>query len=266
MDQRIIYQCNVLKGINKVGDLKKLDNGYYEVRLGALGAYNEAGWLYNEREGRQLLEGSAGLMRMINQNNALRGENGHPRFQAGMNQLQWFGRVNDIFEPNVCFHMRRLMLDPAKDERGRSISMVLGEVRASGKESAWFDKQLENRDENVCFSIRSFTEDKIVGGVKTKFLKKIVTWDTVNEPGIRNSSKYATPSLESAPQAGGGMIALPEAELETVFYADALRKEAAANPIGVGAGVGFESGANMMSLIAEIERPIRVYVPSAWRW
>ncbi|MNB90823.1 hypothetical protein D3C76_560790 [compost metagenome] len=160
--------------------------------------------------------------------------------------------------------MRRLMLDPAKDERGRAITMVLGEVRASGKESEWFDRQLENRDENVCFSIRSFTEDKIVGGIKTKFLKKIVTWDTVNEPGIRNSSKYATPSLESA--APAGMIQLPEAELETVFYADALRKEAAACPIGVGAGVGFESGNNMMSLIAEIEKPVKVYVPSSWRW
>lgn len=261
MDQRIIYQCNVLKGINKVGDLKKLDNGYREVRLGALGAFNEAGWLYNEREGRQLMEGSAGLMRMINQNNALRGECGHPRFQPGMNQLQWFGRVNDIYEPNVCFHMRRLMLEPAKDERGRAITMVLGEVRSSGKESDWFDRQLDNPDENVCFSIRSFTEDKIVGGVKTKFLKKIVTWDTVNEPGIRNSSKLGTPSLESLGDAG---IGVPEAELETVFYADALRKEAEANPATM--GVGFESSNNMMSLIAEIERPIRVFVPSSWRW
>lgn len=263
MDQRIVYQCNVLKGINKVGDLKKLDNGYREVRLGALGAFNEAGWLYNEREGRQLLEGSAGLMRMITQNNALRGENGHPRFQPGMNQLQWFGRVNDIFEPNVCFQMRRLILDPARDERGRAITMILGEVRESGKESGWFEKQLDNPDENVCFSIRSFTDDKIIGGVKTKFLKKIVTWDAVNEPGIRNSSKYMTPSLESAP---APEIYMPEAELETVFYADALRKELAANPVMQGTGVGFESNANMVNMIAEVARPIRSFVPSSWRW
>lgn len=261
MDQRIVYQCNVLKGINKVGDLKKLDNGYYEVRLGALGAFNAAGWLYSEREGRQLLEGSNGLMRMINQNNALRGECGHPRFQTGMNQLAWFSRVNDIYEPNVCFHIRRLILEPGKDDRGRAVTMILGEVRASGKESAWFDKQMENRDENVCFSIRSFTEDRIVSGVKTKFLKKIVTWDTVNEPGITLSSKHGTPSLESIYTGE-----IPEADLETAFYTDVLRKEAATCPIGVGAGVGFESNANVISLIADISRPIRSVVPSAWRW
>jgi len=257
--ERIVYQCNVLQGINRVGDLKKLDNGYYEVRLGALGAFNSAGWLYSEPEGRRLIEGSGGLMRMM-ETARLRGECGHPRFRPGMTQLEWFSRVNDIFEPNVCVHIRRIRLEPGVDERGRQVTMVIGEVKSSGKESTWLDRQLENRDEDVCFSIRSFTEDKVVGGVKTKFLKKIVTWDTVNEPGIAKSSKYGTASLESLAQD------IPEADLETAFFVDALRREAKNIPVGVGAGVGFESNANVMSLIAEIERPIKAFVPSAWRW
>jgi len=258
--ERIVYQCNVLQGINKVGDLKKLDNGYHEVRLGALGAFNSAGWLYSEAEGRRLLEGSGGLMRMV-ETARLRGECGHPRFQQGMSQLTWFGRVNDIFEPNTCYHIRRLMLDPGVDEKGRPVTMILGEVKSSGKESAWFDRQLENKDEDVCFSIRSFTEDKVVQGVKTKYLKKIVTWDTVNEPGLAKSSKYGTTSLESLADS------IPEADLETAFFVDSLRREAqAAVHVGVGAGVGFEHNANVMSLIAEIERPVRSYVPSSWRW
>lgn len=259
--ERIVYQCNVLQGINKAGDLKKLDNGYYEVRLGALGAFNAQGWLYSEPEGRRLIEGSGGLMRMI-ETARLRGEAGHPRFRQGMSQLEWFSRVNDIFEPNVCVHIRRIRLEPGVDEKGRAVTMVIGEVKSSGKESTWLDRQLENRDEDVCFSIRSFTEDKVVGGIKTKFLKKIVTWDCVNEPGIAKSSKYGTASLESL--AGDD---IPQADLETAFYVDALRREAKAAPqISVGCGVGFESNANVMSLIAEIERPIRSFVPSAWRW
>jgi len=259
--ERIVYQCNVLQGINKVGDLKKLDNGYFEVRLGALGAFNSQGWLYSEPEGRRLIEGSGGLMRMMD-TARLRGECGHPRFRAGMSQLEWFGRVNDIYEPNVCVHIRRIRLEPGVDEKGRAVTMVVGEVKSSGKESVWLDKQLENPHEDVCFSIRSFTEDKVVGGVKTKFLKKIVTWDNVNEPGIAKSSKYGTASLESL-----GGSDLPQAELETAFFMDALRREAKTLPaVGVGAGVGFESNANLMSLIAEIERPIKSFVPSAWRW
>lgn len=260
--ERIIYQCNVLQGINKVGDLKKLDNGYFEVRLGALGAFNSAGWLYSEPEGRRLIEGSAGLMRMVD-SGRLRGECGHPRFRPGMSQLEWFGRVNDIFEPNVCVHIRRIRLEPGVDEKGRAVTMVIGEVKSSGKESQWLDKQLENRDEDVCFSIRSFTDDRVVNGVKTKLLKRIVTWDTVNEPGIAKSSKYGTASLESL----GTDLDTP-AELETAFFTDVLRGEVAKLPkqVGFGEGVSFESSNSLITLISELERPIRSVVPPSWRW
>ncbi|MNY26398.1 hypothetical protein D3C86_1602450 [compost metagenome] len=208
-----------------------------------------------------MIEGSGGLMRML-ETARLRGECGHPRFQPGMSQLAWFSRVNDIYEPNICFHIRRIRLAPGVDDQGRAVTMVIGEVRESGKESAWFDKQMQNRDEDVCFSIRSFTEDKIVAGVKTKFLKKIVTWDTVNEPGIVKSSKYGTASMESLATAGA-----PEAELETAFFTDVLRNELKAVPASASAGLGFENnGNNLMSLIAEIERPVRIQVPSSWRW
>jgi hypothetical protein len=258
--ERIVYQCNVLQGINKVGDLPVLDNGYREVRLGALGAFNSAGWLYREEDGRRLLEGSDGMMRRI-MTAALRGEAGHPRFQPGMTQLQWFSRVNDIYEPNVCFHIRRIHLVPGKDERGRPITLILGEVKASGKGSEWFDRQLENKDEDVCFSIRSFTEDRVIGGVKTKMLKKIVTWDNVNEPGIKNSSKFHSPSLESL----GGDEIITDAELETSFFTDTLRKEAE-RAAQINQGVSMETTGNMFSMIAELERPIRAQVPSSWRW
>lgn len=266
MNERIVYQCSVLQGINKVGDLKKLDNGYYEVRLGALGAFNSQGWLYSEPEGRQLLEGSGGLMRMLD-TARLRGECGHPRYRAGMSQLEWFSRVNDIFEPNVCFHIRRIRLEPGVDERGRAVTMVIGEVKSSGKESGWFDRQLENRDEDVCFSIRSFTDDKVINGVKTKKLRKIVTWDTVNEPGIAKSSKYGTTSLESL-GSDIGVAAGDVAELETAFFTDVLRSEVAAMPkVGFGEGVSFESReSGLITLISDLERPIMTTVPASWRW
>lgn len=259
--ERVTYQCNVLQGINKVGDLKKLDNGYYEVRLGALNARNSQGWLYDEAAGRRLIEGSNGLMRMI-ETGRLRGEAGHPRYQPGMTQLQWFSRVNDILESNTCVHIRRIRLDHGKDEQGRPITMVIGEVRSSGPESTWLDKQLENRDEDVCFSIRSFTEDRVVSGIKTKFLKKIVNWDVVNEPGLANSSKYGTPSLESmGPEP---KIVMPTADLETIFYPEALRNEVARIPKVE--GVGMESHQNVVTMIANLERPVRSFVPHSWKW
>lgn len=258
--ERVVYQCSVLQGVNKVGDLKKLDNGYFEVRLGALGVFNSQGWLYSEAEGRQLLEGSQGLMRRV-ETARLRGECGHPRYKPGMSQLEWFSRVNDIYEPNVCYHMRRLRLAPGKDAQGRPVTEIIGEVKSSGKESEWFDRQLENRDEDVCFSIRSFTDDKVIHGVKTKRLRNIVTWDTVNEPGIALSSKYGTTSLESL----SGMQPNMEAELESVFYPEVLREEVKAVQ-SIVAGTSMENNNPVFEMIANIERPIRSYVPSSWRW
>lgn len=267
---QIVYQCAAINGVNKAGNLTKDANGYRWVILGALNAYNAAGWYYSFEHAKALFENSAELMRRI-LNKRLRGENGHPRFQANMTQLQWFQRVNDIFEPNICSHIAKVSLsfDGHKDEQGNNIILIMGLVAPSGSAYAWLEKQFENPEEDVCFSIRSFTEDKIIGGRKTKMLKKIVTWDNVNEPGMSPASKSnsiiqgITPAMENLSLSDG----LGQADLEVSFFTDSLRKELEVSAEMARGNVAMESANNeLFSLVAEIEKPIRIYVPAAMNW
>lgn len=260
MTTKVIYQATVMNGVNKVGNLQKDANGYTEIVLGALNAYNSQGWYYSYEHAKALFEGSSELMRRI-KSGRLRGETGHPRYQAGMTQLQWFQRVNDLYEPNLCVHLDEVSLsfDGHKDEQGNPIILIMGKAKPSGANSMWLEKQFENPKEDVCFSIRSFTEDQIIAGRKTKMLKKIVTWDTVNEPGISSACKYNTPSLEALG------IGAEEADLEMSFFTDSLRREIKAQPAIE--GVSFESShADLVSIVAEIEKPIRIYVPASMKW
>ena len=55
----------------------------------------------------------------------------------------------------------------------------------------------KNPKENVCFSIRSFTDNSYSHGRVNKVLKNIITFDYVNEPGIHIAEKYKSPSLEA---------------------------------------------------------------------
>lgn len=261
---KIIYQCTAMNGVNRVGSLEKDVNGYRWVVLGALNAYNAHGWYYSYEHAKRLFENSAELMRRVD-NKRLHGENGHPRFQPGMTQLQWFQRVNDLFEPNLCVHIAKVSLsfEGHKDENGQPIILIMGLVKASGAASSWLEKQMDNPEEDVCFSIRSFTEDEIIGGRKTKMLKKVVTWDKVNEPGMGPACKdrVALPSLESM-----GLTQGSEADLEMSFFPDTLRKEIQASP-ETRSGLSMESqGIALFDLVAEIEKPIRIYMPTALNW
>lgn len=197
--QRASFGCTALLGTNKAGILKCDADGYYQVVLGALNFPNSAGAIYPYGDSaKQLFKESSSFIRRIN-NGALRGECGHPRMQPGQTMRDFMGRVLDIYEPNISHHIRRVWLDydAVKDERGRRVLAIMGEVKPSGPMGAALKAALDNPSENVCFSIRSLTNDQMVGGIVHKHLKTIVTWDWVNEPGISVAKKWHAPSLES---------------------------------------------------------------------
>lgn len=200
--QRASYTCTALLGTNKAGVLRPDRDGYYTVVLGALNVFNSAGAYYPLAAGKKLFEESSSLMRRI-ANGALRGEYGHPRKTPDMSMRDFMSRVQDIYEPNVCCHFRKVYLDDSsvKDEKGRPVVAIIGEVKPSGPMGQALKESLENPSENVCFSIRSITEDAMINGVIHKNLKTIVTWDYVNEPGLSVAKKWHAPGLESFQEA-----------------------------------------------------------------
>jgi len=256
MQQSITYNCTALVGTNKVGELTKSADGYYEMVLGALQAYNSAGAFYPLQDAKALFESTAPLMRRIGAG-ALRGEVGHPRYQEGMSERAWFARVNDIFEPNCCVHFASVSLsyDSMKDKKGRPVVAMIGKIKPSGANERFLERQLENPKENVCFSIRCFTHDTPERGVMMKRIKHIVTWDYVNEPGIDIANKYSAPALESYQEAS-----LDDYRFDLSTVAEVAKADQVNN-------VGMESAAsNILQMVGYVEPKIQVFVPKSLQW
>ncbi len=192
------YGCTALMGTNKVGNLKKDEKGYYEVLLGALDVYNSGqAWYPATQKARTLFEDSGLLQRRI-KDGALRGEYGHPKRQTGQSMQDYLLRCMTIEETLQAFHIKSVRLDDSliKGPDGRKVVAIIAKILPSGPYGPALERQLNNPDENVCFSIRALTDDKYVRGELQKELKQIVTWDYVNEPGLWPAKKWHSPTLE----------------------------------------------------------------------
>jgi hypothetical protein len=198
MSSSVRFVCQSLAGVNKVGNLKQDENGYWTVVIGALGAYNSAGHFYEYESAKALFESSSSLMRRVSRG-SLRGEYGHPRQDRGMSDSEFANRIMSIWETNTCCQFKEIWLDfeSVKDEKGKPVIAIMAKVIPSGPHGPVLEKQLKNKDENVCFSIRAFTDDFMEGGERRRVLKTVVTFDYVNEPGMAVANKYKSPALES---------------------------------------------------------------------
>lgn len=224
---RASYSCTALNGTNKAGILKPDADGYYTVVLGALNFYNSGGQYYPFDSAKELFAESSSLQRRIN-NGCLKGECGHPKRAPGMSFRDYLSRILNIEETNVSHHIRRVWIDDqnVKDKNGNRIIAVMGELRPAGQHGPALKDALDNKHENVCFSIRSLTNDVVdASGRTNKNITQIVTWDWVTEPGIYVANKYAFPTLEGLEDV--------TITFETLC---AIRDEQKA------LGVGFESG------------------------
>jgi hypothetical protein len=199
MGNQIRFACTALAASNKSGVLKKDENGYYELVVGALNVFNSIGQYYVYDQARDLFEGSSTFMRRVKRG-VLRGELGHPKPLPGMSEEQFAQRVMSIYEDNVCCHHKEIYLDfdRVKDDHGNPVIAIISRVYPSGPHGEQLRRSLDNPNENVCFSIRAFTDDFMERGTCKRILRTIVTWDQVLEPGLAAAEKFKAPALEGA--------------------------------------------------------------------
>ena len=192
------FTCTALAGTNKVGNLSVDSDGYRTMVIGGLNMFNSAGQWYDYEGAKNLFEDSSQFMRRVKRG-SLRGEVGHPKQEKGQSFDDYVSRVLEIRESNVCVHFKEIYLDfnKMKDGSGKPVIAIMAKLMPSGPYGAQLEKSLNNKNENVCFSIRSFTRDYYNKGVYVRELKNIVTFDAVNEPGISIANKFDNPSLES---------------------------------------------------------------------
>lgn len=200
--QSVRFVCTALAGTGKAGRLPKDADGYYTMPVGGLNVFNSMGEFYTYEGAKELFTGSGALMRRV-KSGCLKGEYGHPKPKAPIRteeDMETFARrVMDIDPLNVCAHFAEIWLDfdNVKDERGQSIIAIMAKVAPSGPQGPALAASFENAKEEVCFSIRAFTQDDYVRGVKQRCLREIITWDHVVEPGLAMARKYRSPTLES---------------------------------------------------------------------
>ena len=254
------YSNIALSGSGKQGVLKKLPNGYYEIILGALAAYGNGGWIYDEAEGKAYIENDREFLDRL-QGGRLKGEWGHPRRPVGMSDQDWFVRINEVYENNTCVAIRQvdLSMEMIKDDKGRRIIGIIGQVKPSGTHARQFEDMLLNPEEDTPFSIRCFARKNF--GTMRKYINKIVTWDAVTEPGIAAASKYNTPSLECKETVGK---MLDEAEFNLLNIRNGLDQ-----PANEASMESFASHIKTIERFIEQDRLAqqgRIFVPRSLGW
>lgn len=196
MSNFIRFSCTALPA-GKAGVISKDSDGCYEMVVGGLNVYNSAGQFYVAEGARELFHKSSHFMRRV-QRGVLKGELGHPKMTPGMSYEQFASRIMHIYEDNVCCVHQDIWLDfdRVRDENGKPVIAIMSKIRPSGPHGDALAKSLESSGENVCFSIRSFTDDFTEHGIQKRLLRQVVTFDQVTEPGIKYATKFGSPGLE----------------------------------------------------------------------
>jgi hypothetical protein len=193
------FGASVLRGAGKKGILVPDSNGYYTMCVGGLNVFNSAGQWYTVEGARDLFSSSSIFMRRVS-NKRLRGEVGHPKPLPGQSEESYINRIFEIDDKHVCVQFNEIWLDDSgevKDKNGSPIIAIMAKLTPSGVHGDQLRRSLENGGEDVCFSIRAFTQDTLIRGIVHRELKTIVTFDQVNEPGISTANKFDSPTLES---------------------------------------------------------------------
>lgn len=256
------FGCTALMGTNKAGIVKPDEFGYRTMVLGAFNAFNSADQFYPDEPALELFRPDSALMRRI-KSGSLHGELGHPRKLPGMSDRDFLMRIADIVEQNICVHIAEVTLIPRGmvDEAGRPVTGVIGKIKGAGPHGDVLEADLNNPKQNVCFSIRSITNDRWERGRYTKYLRAVYTWDKVNEPGISIAKKWHSPALE---------------QLQEVFMDEAAIRSIARAVAREGKDLGAES--QQQSVIKRLMQDLgmkeesgaskktKIYMPTTANW
>lgn len=197
----IVFQAAVLQA-GKRGIIRPDAAGYYTQCIGGLNVQNAHGDTYAAEKAIRLFDQSGDLQRRI-LDRALRGETGHPKRTPEFDtDTKWLARLHDIVEANICVYWSQIGLDMEYGKKHPELGCpgmigIMARYRPGGVRGDFLEKDLADPEANVSFSIRSFSIPRQIGYRRIFDLQSIVTWDYVNEPGVKYASKLLSPTMES---------------------------------------------------------------------
>lgn len=204
-ESNFVYKMTRLDNSDKKGQLLPDEDGCYTLCVGAL---NHASRNVDKSTGQNTYYSADGCEKFFSpgtlfntriQGGHVKAEYGHPKFEQGMNEMQYIERNMRIEETKVCCTFMAIWLveDYIDPLTGDKCIGIFAKIKPSGPYGAVLEKELRDKGLNVCFSIRSLTTNKFINGRKCKVLHTVITFDFVTEPGITCAEKLLSPSLES---------------------------------------------------------------------
>ena len=198
----LYFSQTKLSLLGKQGIMKPDGDGYYEFVIGGLNVHNNTkSWYYTAQGARELFGPGSMFQRRV-ANGALRAEVGHPKRQPGMTDSMYAERMMDIDLNNVCAHFKEVWLDENFGKNNPAYKdpemiAIMAKVKPAGPKKDILIEAIQNKNENICFSIRAIADESMVRGKVIRVLKDIISIDMVNEGGIGIASKWDSPVTES---------------------------------------------------------------------
>jgi hypothetical protein len=230
-------------------ELEVDNDGYRRLIVGAFNLASRNGPIYPlTKTVQQIFEGSSAFMRNVREGN-LRGELSHPSIQ-GLSMVQIINRLNFIDPKFVAVHYRSFEAPTEiKDEYGKSIHVVYAWLKPSGPYHDTLERRLNNRAENCAFSVRSLTDEIVEKGQRKKLITDIITYDVVEAPGMKCTTKFDT--LETQER---GVIGLEEITIGHTTFTD---KE-------LNSAIAIANQSRSEGLESEYSRLVRVRDKMGW--
>jgi hypothetical protein len=229
------------------GVLQCDDNGYYRCIVGAFDVKSRNGQFYPlTATVKSIFDDSSAFMRNVHEGNC-RGELDHPVI-FGLSIMEIMDRLARMDGTRICVHYKHFELEVSKDEYGKPIVLVYAWLRPEPPYGHVIKHRLDNRDENCNFSVRSYTMESVRQGVKVKEITAIVTYDAVNNSGMKVTSKWDTEVSE------GGSVGLEDLKDTTVIFTDTDLNKA----------ISYHSGQRDAGLESDLSRLVQVRDALGW--
>lgn len=192
MEKKIIFTYTKSDVLNK--QIPKDEQGWYQVNLGALNAFNAHGHFYVAEGVRDLIENSDSRLGKKLREGYLEGEQEHPVYTPGMSKVDFLIRVMKIDPDRKSHHIKKIeVVDSGVPVGGGfegNVLTLVGWVKPMGNKGHLLKESLDDPEVNTAFSVRSLTDDVYERGTLIKKITTLITFDWVNEPGILTANKF----------------------------------------------------------------------------
>ena len=166
---------------NRNKDIKKDENGDYQVIVGAVNHFTAGGELYVAEEVKEKFADNSVLMERC-KNDLLEIEDEHPTWEPSMSKAQWFERLYSYDKSKVAAKITKLWLEETDEcAPGTDLKIILiwASIRpfTDRPKGLLLKRDLENPDKNVAFSIRSIVYQETFNFTPVCKIKDIITFD-----------------------------------------------------------------------------------------